>query len=75
MYLHDRVMFCCKITAVFEKVRFLKKLKNLTIFNYFSVIEKMQGTIISIDDSSFEMKYEQIENYDFMNSRVQILQY
>ena len=35
----------------------------------------LQDTIISIDDSSFEMKYEQIENHDFMNLRVEILQY
>ena len=51
-------------------------MKNLTMFNYFSVIEKkMQDTIISIDDSSFEMKFEQIENHDFINLKVEILQY
>ena len=31
--------------------------------------------MISIDDSSFEIKSEQIENHDFMNLRVEILQY
>ena len=35
----------------------------------------LQDTIISIDDSSFEMKFERIENHDFMNLRVEILQY
>ena len=68
MYLHDRVMFCCKITAIFGKGQIFDKMKNLTMFNYFSVT-------ISIDDTSFEMKYEQIENHDFMNLRVEILQY
>ena len=41
MYLHDRVMFCCKITAVFGKGWIFDKMKNLTMFNYFSVIEKI----------------------------------
>ena len=68
MYLHDRVMFCCKITVVFGKGQIFDKMKNLTMLNYFSVV-------ISMDDSSFEMKYEQIENHNFMNLRMQILQY
>ena len=75
MYLHDRVMFCCKITAVFGKGQIFDKMKNLTMFNYFFAIEKIARiTITSIDDSSFEMKYEQIENHNFMNLRIQILQ-
>ena len=46
------------------------------MFNYFSVIEKIARiTITSIDDSSFEMMYEQIENHDFMDLRVEILRY
>ena len=73
MYLHDRVMFCCKITAVFGKSQILDQMKNLTMCNYFSVIEKIAR--YHNLDRSFEMKYEQIENHDFMNLRVEILQY
>ena len=41
MYLHDRVMFCCKITVVFGKGQIFDKMKNLTMFNYFSVVDKI----------------------------------